>query len=137
MSVFVSKQSQQRFNRELDARQSCINQVNSIFYGAIRDMDTFEEILNRLGRVYDSKAYKRLTIAWKEYVRGYIDCHFNDLYRSHLAWGFKPLGVFCATFEQVQRDYHDEIVKDACNGFHYWKESNGERPYYQPQGQTR
>jgi hypothetical protein len=37
--------------------------------------------------------------------------------------------VFCATFEDVQSKYHDEIVADRCNGFHYWLGTNGEKSY--------
>jgi len=119
-------------NRQFDCRNRTIERINQVFYSAINEHLTHEQILKRLysqDGPYNDEYKRRLTIAQKEYARGYMDCKFDQIWSEHISWGFKPLGVFCATFEEVQEKFPNEIVADKCNGFHYWTKSNGEHSF--------
>lgn len=126
----VKQDKRTEFDRQIECRDLAIIRVNLVFDRAIKDQVTHGEILDRLQHYvnYD-EMNKRLTVAQREYVQGYVACRFDRIWREHIAWGFKPLGIFCATFEEVQEKYHDEILADRCNGFHYWKDSSTHRAF--------
>ena len=103
-----------------DRLNSLLERVNTAFNAGIRDHQTHGQILDALTHVYAHEYWRKLRQYQHWYVRGYVLARFNEIWRNHVAWGFRPNGVFVADFNVVLRDYHDAVERDQCNGFHYW-----------------
>ena len=111
----------------INAEKKLKFRIVDIFNGARIYKPTFRNILESVKRdFYNDNQYKRLPRYAKEYLRGYLDCQFDNLWKE-LVWTHEVNGVRFISKDKPDHISWQDINDNTENSCHCWKQGKDKK----------